>query len=82
MQNACMTTITIRDVPEETHAELVARAKAAGKSLQEYLRAKLIEVGNRPDMATLMARIEKRVQEHPNTLTTEKILEYRDLGRR
>ena len=45
MQNACMPSITIRNVPDETHEELAARAAASGKSLQEYLRAELIRVG-------------------------------------
>ena len=82
MQNACMKTITIRDVPEETHAELVNRASAAGQSLQEYLKATLIEKASKPDMKTLLERIEKRVQANPNKLTLEKILEYKDADKR
>ena len=38
-----MTSITIRDVPEETRDELAARAALAGRSLQEYLRLLLID---------------------------------------
>jgi plasmid stability protein len=37
--------ITIRDVPDETGDELVSRAAATGRSLQEYLRTMLIEAG-------------------------------------
>ena len=36
--------VTIRDVPDETRAELAARAARAGQSLQEYLRGQLIEL--------------------------------------
>ena len=72
--NACMTTITIRNVPEDTHAELVAKAAAAGQSLQEYLKAKLIEVADRPDMATLMARIRARKEATGINVPIEDIL--------
>jgi antitoxin FitA len=41
--------ITVRDVPEETLSELAARAALAGRSLQGYLRATLIELAERPD---------------------------------
>ena len=36
------TSITIRDVPDETRDELAARAALTGRSLQEYLRSKLV----------------------------------------
>lgn len=38
-----MATIQIRDVPEDVHRRYKTRAAAAGMSLQEYLRAELIE---------------------------------------
>jgi antitoxin FitA len=38
-----MATIQIRDVPEAVHRVYRIRAAAAGQSLQEYLRAELIE---------------------------------------
>lgn len=38
-----MPTIQIRDVPESVHRVYKARAAAAGQSLQEYVRAELIE---------------------------------------
>lgn len=78
MQNACMTTITIRNVSEATHAELVARAAERGRSLQEFLKAVLDDTAQKPDMQTLMARARERVRNNPNTLTTEKIIEYLD----
>jgi plasmid stability protein len=77
-----MTTITIRNVPEETHAELAARAALAGQSLQEYLRAKLVEVADRPDMRTVIGRVRDRKQQTHTALSPEKILSYRDSDRR
>jgi len=40
--------VQIRDVPEQTHAVLRQRAAAAHQSLQEYLRARLIEEASEP----------------------------------
>jgi plasmid stability protein len=51
-----MTSVQIKDVPEETHRVLRQRAAAAHQSLQEYLRAKLIEDASRPTMAEVLAR--------------------------
>ncbi len=50
------TSITIRNVPDDTHAELVARAALSGQSLQEYLRGHLIQLTSKPDMKVLMAQ--------------------------
>jgi plasmid stability protein len=38
-----MPSIQVKDVPAETHAVLRRRAATAHQSLQEYLRARLIE---------------------------------------
>jgi plasmid stability protein len=81
-QSAYMTSITIRDVPPETHAELAARAAAAGQSLQEYLRARLVEIAERPDVAALMAAVEARSLGASHRLPPERILEHLDAGRR
>lgn len=74
--------ITVRDVPEETRNELAARAALAGRSLQEYLRAKLIELAGQPDAEALVARIRARKAAHPISLSAEQILGYRDEDRR
>jgi plasmid stability protein len=72
------TSITIRNVSDETHDELVERARLNGQSLQEYLRAQLIELAKRPDMKALVARIEARVEKSNTNLTADQILELRD----
>jgi antitoxin FitA len=74
--------ITVRDVPDETRNELAARAALAGRSLQEYLRAKLIELAGQPDAEALVARIRARKAAHPVSLTAEQILALRDEDRR
>ena len=50
------TSITIRDVPDETRDELAARAALSGRSLQEYLRARLVEEASRPTMDEILDR--------------------------
>jgi len=50
-----MASIQIKDVPERTHAVLRQRA-AAYQSLQEYLRARLIEEADQPTMDEVLSR--------------------------
>jgi antitoxin FitA len=76
------TSITVRDVPDETRNELAARAAMTGRSLQEFLRAKLMELAGQPDAEALVARIRARKAAHPVSLTAEQILAYREQDRR
>jgi antitoxin FitA len=76
------TSITVRDVPDETRNELAARAALTGRSLQEYLRARLIELAGQPDAEALVARIRARKAAHSVTLPAEEILAHRDEDRR
>lgn len=57
MHNACMVNVTIRDLPDDVHACLRARAEAAGKSLQQYLVAELDRLANTPTMEEMLQRI-------------------------
>jgi plasmid stability protein len=77
-----MPSVTIRDVPEETRAELAVRAARSGRSLQEYLRAQLIELARRPDATALVARIRDRKARTGTMLPPERILAHRDADRR
>ncbi|MGH3273764.1 MAG: FitA-like ribbon-helix-helix domain-containing protein [Streptosporangiaceae bacterium] len=76
------TAITIRDVPDETRDELAARAASTGRSLQEYLRSRLIEFARQPEAETLLARIRARKSATGSTLPVERILAHRDEDRR
>jgi antitoxin FitA len=51
-----MTSVQIKDVPEETHAVLRQRAAAAHQSLQEYLRAWLIREASEPTLDEVLDR--------------------------
>ncbi len=75
-------TITVRDVPIETRNELAARAASTHRSLQEYLRAELIDLARRPDPAVLLARIRHRKQETGSQLPAAAILAHRGSDRR
>lgn len=76
------TSITIRDVPRDAHAELAARAARTGRSLQEYLRAQLVELASRPDLETWLTRIQDRKHRTGTRLSGAKILAHRDADRR
>jgi len=52
--------VQIRDVPEDVHRALKARAAASGTSLSEYLRALLSRTAERPPPEELAARIRAR----------------------
>jgi plasmid stability protein len=54
------TLVQIRDVPEDVHRTLKARAAASGTSLSEYLRELLARAAARPTPEELAARIEIR----------------------
>jgi plasmid stability protein len=51
-----MPSVQIKDVPEQTHAVLRQRAAAAHQSLQEYLRAWLIQEASEPTIEEVLDR--------------------------
>ena len=77
-----MPSITIRDVPEEVRDELAARARLSGRSLQEYLRAELVELARHPDPDVLIARARERTRRTSSHLSASQILAHRDHDRR
>ena len=76
------TSITIRDVPDEVRDELAARAALSGRSLQEYLRARLAQLAAGPDAETLVARVRQRKAALGSSLPADRILAHRDTDRR
>lgn len=55
-----VSTIQIRDVPEEVHAALRSKAAAAGLSLSEYMLREAIRVAERPAIADVLRRNDRR----------------------
>lgn len=82
MHYASMTSITIREVPDEVRDELAARARLSGRSLQEYLRSELTRLANHPDPDALMARVRERTRHTGSRLPASEILAHRDHDRR
>jgi antitoxin FitA len=74
--------ITVRDVPDAVRDELAARAARAGKSLQEYLRAMLVDAASRPPVGDVIARARARVDATGLRMDAESILAARDADRR
>ncbi|KAA1398181.1 FitA-like ribbon-helix-helix domain-containing protein [Aeromicrobium ginsengisoli] len=52
--------VQIRDVPDDARQALKARAAARGVSLNEYLRALLVEEASRPTLAEVLERARSR----------------------
>lgn len=77
-----MTSITIRDIPDDVRDELAARARRSGRSLQAYLQAELSQLAQRPDPEALLMRIRERKARTGSHLPAERILELRDADRR
>jgi plasmid stability protein len=74
--------VTIRDVPDETRDALAARAARAGQSLQEYLRAQLTALAERPSPDEVWDRVRHRLRATGTRLPAEVVLEARDHDRR
>jgi hypothetical protein len=60
LQTVSMANVLIRDVPDDVHQALRARAERAGQSLQQYLQSELARLADRPSMAEVLDRIESR----------------------
>lgn len=50
--------IQIREIPDETHRKLKARAAAEGMSMSDYLKRLIERDLKRPDWATMVRRME------------------------
>jgi len=71
--------IQIRDVPDDVHRTLKARAAAQGSSLSEFVLKEVTRVARTPTPEELDARIRRR---DPPEVSTEDIVAARDAGRR
>lgn len=77
-----MTSITIRNVPDDVRDELAARAARSGRSLQEHLRTELIELARRPTIDEWLTQVRRRKAATGTQLSREQILSHRDADRR
>ncbi len=72
--------LQVRDVPEEVHRTLKARAAASGVSLSEYVRTVLTRVSSRPAPTELAERIAARGAVRPTESTEQSVRAIRDGG--
>jgi len=70
----------IRDVPEDVHRALKARAAASGTSLSEYVRTLLTRAVERPTPEELAARIRARGQVRLTEPSNVSVRRLRELG--
>lgn len=70
--------IQIRNVPEELHRKLKARAATAGMSLSDYLLREIRQVAEQPTIEELWARIKRRRPVELSVNPADLIREERD----
>jgi plasmid stability protein len=73
--------INVRDVPEDVHAVLSARAAAARQSLQEYMLDQLIRHARRATMHEVLEQVKARKAATTSSVSDAMILDALDAGR-
>jgi plasmid stability protein len=73
---ATVASILIRDVPDDVRADLARRAARNGQSMQEFLKAALVDLVAKPDIEEWLERV-RAYQAKPGFkgLTSEQIVE-------
>ena len=56
----CMASLQIRNVPEQLHRELKARAAESGMTLSDYLLEEIRDVAVRPSMHQWLDKVSRR----------------------
>jgi plasmid stability protein len=72
------TLVQVRDVPDEVHRTLKARAAREGVSLSEYLRGELERVAASPTPEELLARLRSRKPARPTEPSAHALRAVRD----
>lgn len=70
--------IQIRNVPEDVHRTLKARAAKEGMSLSEYLLREVVDLAERPTLAEMTERIRSRPMIRSNVAAADLIREARE----
>ncbi|MGH8134326.1 MAG: FitA-like ribbon-helix-helix domain-containing protein [Steroidobacteraceae bacterium] len=74
--------LTIRNVPKRVRDELASRAALQGKSMQEFLRAELERLAERPSIENWLEQVRRRKRASQSHIASGTILELRDSDRR
>jgi len=70
--------IQLRNVPDNLHRSLKARAAMAGMSLSDYLLSEIREIAERPTLAEMRERLHQRRPVSPRLDTARLIREERE----
>jgi plasmid stability protein len=76
-----MATMQIRDIPEDVYETLRKRARAAGQSIQAYMREQMIDLASRRTKEEVFAVVESTRAKRPASGPTRESIvnELRDL---
>lgn len=81
-------TVHVRDVPDEVHRRLTARAAEQRRSLSELVREELVRIAERPTMQEMLDRLAGRAAADPphetaaDAIAAEREARDRELERR
>jgi plasmid stability protein len=70
--------IQLRNVPDDLHRRLKARAALEGKSLSDYLLEEVRRATERPTLAELRVRLAQRSEVRPRTTPARAVRAERD----
>lgn len=73
-----MSTLQVRDVPEDVRRTLKVRAAAAGQSLSEYVLTQLSQLAQQPTLDELVERIKSREAVEPKARAADILRSDRD----
>jgi plasmid stability protein len=76
-----MATMQIRDIPEDVYETLRKRARAAGQSIQAYMREQMIDLASRRTKEEVFAMVESTRAKRPESGPTRESIvnELREL---
>lgn len=77
-----MATIQIRDISEDAYEVIRRRARAAGQSIQAYMKRQVEQMASEPDDSELLADLDRFVEAHGIRLDLEDLLADLDAERR
>ena len=77
-----MATIQVRDISEDAYEVIRRRARAAGQSIQAYMKRHIERMANEPDDEELFSDLERFVEDHGIRLDIEALLADLDASRR
>lgn len=78
-----MATIQIREIPDEAYEVIRRRARAQGRSIQSYMRDRVVEMATEPSADELLSQLESALASHQTAgATRASILADLDTERR